>query len=125
MKNKFSIAIVAVFLTVLGYFLFNQIVPIRPDVNSFSFNCFADSDCVLVSIECCNNNAPTQNSCMNSNYVLDWNGKLEKFCMKAALACPEYYMEGSYSCLCQQNRCWTNFTSPNEVVMYSGVPKGK
>lgn len=126
MKNKSFIVILLVLGAVLIYFLFTQIVSIKPDINFVSFDCVDDGDCELVSVECCNNNAPTQNTCINKNYVSDWGKKLENFCTKAKLACPLYFVEGSYSCLCQRNRCWTNFTSQYDgIEIYTGAPKGK
>jgi hypothetical protein len=123
-RNIILIAIFLFFLAFLAYVLIILTASIKPDINSVSFECITDDDCELVQIECCNNNAPTQNTCIDKDHAPDWNAGLQSYCAKLNEICPMYFAQGSYKCFCKENICWTNFTSYNEFETYTGVLGG-
>lgn len=98
---------------------------IKPDINSISFFCNTDLDCQLVGTKCCDNNAPTQNTCISERDTIEWKNILQNYCnivfKQNHVACPEYFMEGNYSCFCKENRCWTNFVSRFGIQIYTGM----
>jgi len=92
----------------------------KPNINSFSFSCSRDIECVLVQTGCCNNNLPTQNTCLSKNDAEGWKNTMQNYCNKNPASCPNYAIQGNYSCFCDAGRCWTNAGSFN----YTGIPQG-
>ena len=124
MKNKIFVIASIIFVSILAYFFYFQKFIIKPDIEQFSFLCNENSDCQLVGTECCNNNAPTQNGCINKNDVKKWEDTLQNYCNMDHTYCLEYYMMGNYSCFCENNICLTNFTDQNGNMVYKGTPRG-
>src|SRR3972149_5132592 len=118
------IAILA-FVYIVDPSLLLSLRPARPNVNFVSFSCEADTDCVLTGVECCNNNAPTQNTCISKDDMISWTNEMKSFCDANKFACAEYYMPGNFSCVCKERRCWTIFTDTEGSAQYTGLFKGK
>src|SRR3990172_8635740 len=107
------IAILA-FVYIVDPSLLLSLRPARPNINFVSFSCEADTDCVLTGVECCNNNAPTQNTCISKDDMISWTNEMKSFCDA-----------NKFSCVCKERRCWTIFTDTEGSAQYTGLFKGK
>jgi len=119
MKTKIIIAVIAMIVIIFFvYFASNNIDSLA------SYSCNADSDCKKVTIDCCNNNAPTQNTCVSKSDLGIWKSFLQINC--GGIMCLQYLVPGNYSCACRESRCWTYFTNQvGNVEGYTGLQRGK
>jgi hypothetical protein len=114
MKSEAKLAIII--LIVIGIIVTLCSNPIKigphsrpiPVLTDKELACQTNSDCTLTDIQCCNNNAPDQNKCINKDAVADWKQRLVGFCTNPPVACPEFWMLANYSCSCENSKCVTN-----------------
>jgi len=121
----FSIILIAVVVLVVLYLYTRNVSWYTSPIIAPNYSCSVDKDCQVVSTNCCNNNAPSQNTCINKNQVDDWNFALIKSCQKNIISCAEYFVNAHISCFCSRNICATNYTSSNENLTYVGIYGGK
>ena len=121
MKLIIIVALIIAIVAIATFFVFRQ--QPAPVIDSIaSYSCNNDNDCKLVTMTCCNNNEPTQNACISKNDNGLWKIVLQNFCGKSSI-CTLYLRLGNYSCFCQENRCWTNFTTEGGSRIYTGLLK--
>jgi len=128
MKSEAKVAIIiliAIGVAVILYSSTTNTGPHSRQIPVLTFDkelaCQTDSDCQLTDTDCCNNNAPKQNACINRDTIADWKQRLTSYCASSKVGCPEFFMLGNYSCACEHQVCTTTVTNNEGGFSYSGI----
>lgn len=125
MKLPYSLVLIGAVVLVVLYLYTRNVSWYTSPVITSNYTCNVDSDCAVVSTNCCNNNAPSQNTCINKQQFDEWNFALIKSCQKNLISCAQYLVQAQITCFCNNNICTTNYTSSNENLTYVGIYGGK
>jgi hypothetical protein len=77
---------------------------IEPDGNFIK--CYKDDDCIKVKGSACPVGAGGTETCINKNYIQEYNSKIENLAGKEwEVACPSISRTDNYGCACVNNVC--------------------
>ncbi|MGC8662758.1 MAG: DUF4382 domain-containing protein [Candidatus Micrarchaeia archaeon] len=83
-----------------------------PNASENMFYCNTTSECLIVPLTICQNNLPTQSTCINSNYYQEYMFYYDKMRSHTMIMCPMFIMQGRSNCACIDNTCTLEYNGP-------------
>ena len=126
-KTKTAVIIILIIIGIIVAFSLTQtkiITHNKPVLTDAELKCQTDSDCQKVNLDCCDNNIPQQNTCINRADAVIFKQQLDAYCRDAMRACPMILMLAYYSCSCENSVCVTTVNTTQKVFSYSGIYNG-
>ena len=81
--------------------------------DSYTFACAAASNCTVVHTSQCFNNAASQQTCINTNYLSAYEQAYNSYYASSnGVVCAQYYVNANVSCTCLSSECNTVYTTP-------------